>query len=69
MTSSQKFCGKVEKTILYSADESVDITLTAKDIVSGNTKTIIEILPDGGSFPDYKCADGSYNTISKTLQI
>tara|TARA_R110000772_G_scaffold240041_1_gene352164 strand:- start:1166 stop:1702 length:537 start_codon:yes stop_codon:yes gene_type:complete len=28
-------------------------------------KTIIEILPDGGSFPDYKCADGSYNTISK----
>jgi|TARA_B110000908_G_scaffold45396_1_gene55331 hypothetical protein len=31
-----------------------------------DTKTIIEILPDGGSFPDYKCADGSYNTISKT---
>lgn len=30
-----------------------------------DTKTIIEILPDGGSFSDYKCADGSYNTISK----
>jgi hypothetical protein len=30
-----------------------------------DTKTIIEILPDGGSFVDYKCADGSYNTISK----
>ena len=30
-----------------------------------DTKTIIEILPDGGSFPDYKNADGSYNTISK----
>ena len=30
-----------------------------------DTKTIIEILPDGASFPDYKCADGSYNTISK----
>ena len=30
-----------------------------------DAKTIIEILPDGGSFADYKCADGSYNTISK----
>ena len=33
---------KDEKTILYSADESVDVTLTAKDIVSGSTNTIIE---------------------------
>jgi len=28
-------------------------------------KTIIETLSDGESFTDYKCADGSYTTISK----
>jgi len=28
-------------------------------------KTISDNLSDGGSFTNYKCADGSYNTISK----
>lgn len=30
-----------------------------------DVKTLIEILPDGGSFQGYKSADGSYNTITK----
>lgn len=30
-----------------------------------DVKTLIEILPDGGSFVGYKSADGSYNTITK----
>jgi len=30
-----------------------------------DVKTLIEILPDGGSFDGYKSADGSYNTITK----
>ena len=29
-----------------------------------DVKSIIEMLPDGGSYADYKNADGSYNTIS-----
>ena len=30
-----------------------------------DVKTLIEILPDGGSFVGYKSADGSYNVITK----
>jgi hypothetical protein len=30
-----------------------------------DVKTLIETLPDGGSFVGYKSADGSYNTITK----
>jgi len=30
-----------------------------------DVKTLVEILPDGGSFVGYKSADGSYNTITK----
>lgn len=30
-----------------------------------DVKTLIEILPDGGSFEGYKSADGTYNTITK----
>ena len=30
-----------------------------------DVKSIIEMLPDGGSYADYKCADGTYNTVTK----
>ena len=64
--------GKIEE-IKKARDAEYNSILTTSDGLKFKSdletiidvKTLIEILPDGGSFVGYKSADGSYNVITK----